>query len=1110
MKIGTMKNILFVIGLYLFSASNLCAQAYSSDTLANLLLDEAQYYLDKLKTREEPAYFISFRVVDEKQILLSSKFGLSSSRTIHQRTLTPQIRVGNRQIDNFSKGLTILSNYKFALPLPLDCNNEHAIKEAIWTGLKQQFEAGENGYQNLMALRKANKSRFDTIPAFTQAPTEIYYEKPYSEKETAIDETYFKKYLNDASCIFKEYEELTSGNAMLDYRITRTTYVNTEGTVVAQNRKSFVLTIQATAKADDGTDCTLYESFFAYTTDKLPNRTELEEKARDLAKRVMELSKAPVAEAYAGPAILSGRAAAVLFHEVLGHRLEATRSASINDHLAGFQDKQMTSSSIQLYMDPTLKTYKGLDLNGFYLYDDEGVKAQRVQCIENGCLKQYLTSRMPAGHFNTSNGHARAEAGKIPSPRQSNLIVETTEPYSEAELRKMLIEELKRQGREYGYFFRNVDGGFTQRGSSRTTNLFNVNPTEVYRVFADGREDQLVRGVTLIGTPLNVFANIKAAGDESQLFSGYCGSISGKVPVSGMSPSIYVSLIETQGKKEFNNTKNDIISSPKDEKRAATAAKGQLDAVIFSAMEDEMKHVYKELSEKQKTKPLFMDYVLCHNQYSEAVASAGACTGITNYGTTNRLMADIIIGDSMITSKNENDNRQPTYLQQEMDYYAIRKALREESIKAYTSAVEHLDNKKNKLKDSPKPEKEISVPEFRKLPPIEWIGRSAVNENTPIDTMKHLAERLSTVFLDYPELMNHKVYIRQRRFDHYRFTSEGQKIMMPESQFTIFADADIKTENGLCITKKYRRHVNRLEDLPSEKNVADELRQFAESIIKESKAKVAKDIYIGPVLYEGEAAAEIIAENAIYYAHSYSYPTENVYDKTYLYLGKKIFPKQLDVYQLGEDSTYNGVNLMGYNPVDANGQKPMTLKIIENGILKNMLSARAPSAGSNLYTGNEWFNTIGALILPKFSAGILHIKSEEAIKYEKLRKLLLKSAKDLGYEHAYIVRDSRTAPQELVQVNTRTGEEELVLWQFEKPSRQEFKRAYGVSKEEIIYNNESDMFDKTLLALFMGKKTFRKGNSVISPKAILFENVELHIVAPEAKKLDEFFYSLRH
>ena len=366
-----MKNILLIIGLYLFSATNLCAQAYSGDKLVNILRNEAQFYLDKLKDREEPAYFISFRVVDEKQTFLSSEFGLSSSRTLHKRSLTPHVRVGNRQTDNYSKDY-VFYNFSHSFDLPLDSDNEHAIKEAIWTGMKQQYKEGKEAYQKYITSRKTNKSDLDTIPSFAQAPTEIYYEKPYSEKETAIDEIYFKKYLNDVSRIFKEYEELTTGNAALDYKIVRTTIVNTEGTVVAQNRKSFVVTMQATAKADDGTDCTLNESFFAYSADKLPNKAEMEEKARDLANRVMALSKAPVADAYAGPAILSGKAAAVLFHEVLGHRLEATRSEFINNNLAGFQDKQMTSSSIQLYMDPTLKTYKGRDLDGFYLYDDEG------------------------------------------------------------------------------------------------------------------------------------------------------------------------------------------------------------------------------------------------------------------------------------------------------------------------------------------------------------------------------------------------------------------------------------------------------------------------------------------------------------------------------------------------------------------------------------------------------------------------------------------------------------------------------------------------------------------------------------------------------------------
>jgi len=88
------------------------------------------------------------------------------------------------------------------------------------------------------------------------------------------------------------------------------------------------------------------------------------------------------------------------------------------------------------------------------------------------------------------------------------LVVETTAPHSEAELRSMLIEEAKKQGKEYGYYFKEVTSGFTLTGEGGSLNSFNVTPLEVYRIYVDGRPDELVRGVDLIGTPLSMFSNI--------------------------------------------------------------------------------------------------------------------------------------------------------------------------------------------------------------------------------------------------------------------------------------------------------------------------------------------------------------------------------------------------------------------------------------------------------------------------------------------------------------------------------------------------------------------------------------------------------------------------
>ena len=227
------------------------------------------------------------------------------------------------------------------------------------------------------------------MPTFAPSAVETYYERPYSEAETGIDKERFQKYINDASRLFKDYE-LTSGKVFLDYSLQRTTIVNTEGTVIAQNRKAYRLMLEAVAEADDGTTCPLYEDIFAYSEKDLPTPTELEDKVRDLAIRAEALSKAPMAEAYTGPAILSGKASAVFFHEVLGHRLEGKRRESVNNEISGMLNQRILPASFQLYLDPTLTTYQGKALSGHYLYDDEGVK--RAAC---GLRERRLSPAIP-------------------------------------------------------------------------------------------------------------------------------------------------------------------------------------------------------------------------------------------------------------------------------------------------------------------------------------------------------------------------------------------------------------------------------------------------------------------------------------------------------------------------------------------------------------------------------------------------------------------------------------------------------------------------------------------------------------------------------------------
>ncbi len=177
--------------------------------------------------------------------------------------------------------------------------------------------------------------------------------------------------------------------------------------------------------------------------------------------------------------------------------------------------------------------------------DDEGQKAQRVELIQDGVLKTFLMSRLPIASFSASNGHGRAQTGRMPTGRQGNLIVTSTKSVSDADLKKQLIEEAKKQGKPYGLYFEDISSGFavTTRNSPQA---FQVIPLVVYRVYVDGRPDELVRGVSIVGTPLAAMKRIIATGDKSEVFNGECGAESGSVPVSAVAPAMLVSEMETQ------------------------------------------------------------------------------------------------------------------------------------------------------------------------------------------------------------------------------------------------------------------------------------------------------------------------------------------------------------------------------------------------------------------------------------------------------------------------------------------------------------------------------------------------------------------------------------
>ncbi len=565
-----MKRWYCRLGILIFCG--LCSvPLFAQEKLITVLQQELDRNMKILRSQEVPPYFLSYRVDDIQETAVGATFGVvSNSSHDHTRHLTIDMRVGSPELDNTHEVRDDYNSYftrNETAKLPVT-DGDLSIRQIVWYETDKFYRKAADQFSKVKANIAVKVKEEDKSIDFSHNDPEKYYESPLSLSKTKINmkewETKLKKY----SALFLNNKDIISGSVYFRFTVIRKYYISSEGTSVAHNFTQTTLYASGMVQADDGMKLPLSISYFAYQPEDLPAEETVMNDVRKLIEKLSQLKNAPIVDSYTGPAILSADSAGVFFHEIFGHRTEGSRMKSENDAQT-FKKKvgqSVLPVELSVVFDPTIRTYNGQDLNGSYLFDDQGVRGKRVNVIQDGVLKDFLMSRNPIENFPRSNGHGRAYPGYQPVSRQSNLIVETKKPYTAAELKEQLREELKKQNKEYGFMFAAVTGGFTMTGRYMP-NAFNVTPTEVYRVYADGRPDELVRGVDLVGTPLAMFSQIAAAGNNPKVFTGTCGAESGWVPVTAISPALLVKQIEVQRKRKSQD-KPPLLQRPDLERSA--------------------------------------------------------------------------------------------------------------------------------------------------------------------------------------------------------------------------------------------------------------------------------------------------------------------------------------------------------------------------------------------------------------------------------------------------------------------------------------------------------------------------------------------------------------
>lgn len=517
----------------------------AASPLLGVMRKEVERWMKPQQGDVEPLYYLAYQLVEQRQATLEAEGGaLTTDSDDSARNLDVEVRVGSPALDNTrplssdERGLNEPLTRRGVVPFGDD---PQAISNALWLETDRRYREAVDAL-NQVRQDQATLSRKTAVPDFARNKAEVYVEKPAT---LSFDKAKWIERLKRCSASALR-GAATRASCRVQFELNTAWFVNSEGSAIQQSWTTAQLAVSVGVKADDGMGLSRLEQRFGRTGDDLPSDADIDQLIKTVTDDLDALNDAPLGEPYVGPAILEGRAAGVFFHEVFGHRIEGHRQKDDTggQTFAAMGQKQIAPSWLSVYDDPTLQTINGMQVNGFYRYDDEGVRAQRVPLIDRGKLVGFLMGRNPIEGFPTSNGHGRRSPGLPPVSRQGNLVVEASRSVERSQLEQMLIEEIKRQDRPFGMVFTDISGGFTNT-SAFAPQAFKVNPVMAYRLYPDGRRE-LVRGIDLSGTPLVALQSIRAASREVETFNGICGAESGWVPVSASAPSLLLEKLEIE------------------------------------------------------------------------------------------------------------------------------------------------------------------------------------------------------------------------------------------------------------------------------------------------------------------------------------------------------------------------------------------------------------------------------------------------------------------------------------------------------------------------------------------------------------------------------------
>ncbi len=516
-------------------ADDVLSKALANDPVLNAILIEMNRFLKSVVMGEKP-YFVEITVEDAEAFGVSASLGAGfPSSSQRMRPLHVAVRVGGPDFDNTN---SIFSDYSSSTRfdsgrLPLD-DTPLALRNEIWLALDRTYRTAVEAIGRKRAAIRGITVK-DPLPDFWPGQPIQVFDPPSKIK---VDREYWTRRVKQLSSVFAADPATTLSSVEFNSSTGLVYTVNTNKTFVRTPDSIAMLWTRGARQAGDG--MVVYDGTMLASLDPiaLPAEPAQQAAVEQVAKNIRDLAAAPVGEAYTGPVLFEGVAAAQMVAQVWGDQLGVNRKPVaepgrtlpfMSSDLESRLNARVLPDWASLTDDPALTELGGERLIGHYKVDMEGNAAQRVELVRDGVLKSLLVSRQPVRGIEGPNGHGRMPGNfGVKRPKVSNLLFNAKDGLGVEQLRKKALEEAARTNRPFVLVVRKVDfPSFApqeelRRIGQRTARAGGGRPAAppilVFRLYADGREE-LVRGLRFRGLGIRSFRDLLAAGDRQHVHS---------------------------------------------------------------------------------------------------------------------------------------------------------------------------------------------------------------------------------------------------------------------------------------------------------------------------------------------------------------------------------------------------------------------------------------------------------------------------------------------------------------------------------------------------------------------------------------------------------------